>query len=223
MPVTRLFPTNTAVGDAPFHRAMLERTCGRLLAKTGQTTAAVKLLSAARDRFARLPAPAHVDQCQVELTRLGAAARGPGPGLVQLTERERQIAHLVGRGLTNPEIAAELFLSGKTVEYQLRHVFSKLAVSNRRQLRDRIQRARLCADPRQFAGVPGGSRGCGRPWGNRPPQLAGCQGHPGAAVAVANRSPAARRGAWGQPGGRGRLGPWGKSLVLILLRHGHMS
>jgi DNA-binding NarL/FixJ family response regulator len=53
----------------------------------------------------------------------------------QLTARETQIARLAGDGLSNPEIAPELFMSPDTVEYQRHKVFSKLAISSRSQLR----------------------------------------------------------------------------------------
>ena len=49
---------------------------------------------------------------------------------------EAQIARLVQQGLTNPEIGIRLFLSSRTVEWHLRNVFGKIAISSRRQLRD---------------------------------------------------------------------------------------
>ncbi len=53
---------------------------------------------------------------------------------LQLTARETQIGRLAGDGLSNPEIAAQLFMSPRTVEYHLHKAFTKLAISSRNQL-----------------------------------------------------------------------------------------
>jgi DNA-binding NarL/FixJ family response regulator len=68
-------------------------------------------------------------------------ARAPGPSqsvarerMEQLTEREHQVALAVGRGLSNAEIARELYLSVPTVKAHIGRLFMKLQVENRVQI-----------------------------------------------------------------------------------------
>jgi len=62
------------------------------------------------------------------------SARDAAQRLSELTEREREIARAVGRGLSNAEIAAELFLSVPTVKAHIGRIFTKLGVDNRVQI-----------------------------------------------------------------------------------------
>jgi DNA-binding CsgD family transcriptional regulator len=65
-------------------------------------------------------------------TAVGAAGAGDG-----LTAQEAQVARLARDGLSNPEIGARLFISPRTAQYHLSHVFTKLGISSRSQL-DRV-------------------------------------------------------------------------------------
>jgi DNA-binding CsgD family transcriptional regulator len=56
-----------------------------------------------------------------------------------LTERERDVVALVVQGMTNREAAAELYISGKAVEYHLGNVYGKLGIRSRRELRARVR------------------------------------------------------------------------------------
>ena len=76
-----------------------------------------------------------------------AACRLPGgpakkQTVLALTSRETEVAHLVGKGLSNPEIAAELFISRKAVEYHLSNVYAKCGLQGRQQLRRFVEQWR---------------------------------------------------------------------------------
>lgn len=71
----------------------------------------------------------------------GSASRpevGSGPGLDVLSAREREIAEAVARGLTNSEIAEEMFMSITTVKTHVASIFAKLEVTNRVQVAIRV-------------------------------------------------------------------------------------
>jgi ATP/maltotriose-dependent transcriptional regulator MalT len=126
--------------DAPLYRAMLAQAYGRLLLTEGSRRDALHWLRSAHRGFSALGAEPFARRCEAELERHGGGQRSPRgsrPGF-ELSDREFQVARLAERGWTNRQIAAELYVSAKTVEYHLAHVYLKLGVANRHQLRGRI-------------------------------------------------------------------------------------
>ncbi|MFL6063769.1 MAG: AAA family ATPase [Friedmanniella sp.] len=109
---------------------------GEWLRRAGRRTAAREQLGAAHEIFGRIGLAAFADRARHELSATGATARRRSAlNLDQLTPQETQIAHLARDGRTNPEIAAQLFLSARTVEWHLRKVFTKCSISSRKELR----------------------------------------------------------------------------------------
>jgi DNA-binding CsgD family transcriptional regulator len=92
-------------------------------------------LRTAHDMFDAIGMQAFAERARRELQATGETARRRTAGPHgELTPQEAQIARLARAGLSNPEIAAQLFLSPRTVQYHLAKVFSKLEISSRRQL-----------------------------------------------------------------------------------------
>jgi len=128
-----------AQGVGAVIESALSRTlAGRALAEAGQRDRAVEELQRAAAAFDGCGARLYRERAERELGKLGRrphrrtrAGERDGTGLSSLTERELQVARLVVERRTNPQIAAELFLSQKTVESHLRNIFHKLDVSSR--------------------------------------------------------------------------------------------
>ena len=92
-------------------------------------------LRRAHDMFSAMGVEAFAERARRELLATGETARKRTVDTgTQLTNREKQIAHLARDGLSNPEIGTRLFLSPRTVEYHLRKVFTKLDITSRTQL-----------------------------------------------------------------------------------------
>jgi len=118
------------------YAARLLLAYGRLLRRTGQRRQAVERLRRASDLYQALRAAPFLARAEEEL----AACRLPGgtaakKSVLTLTSRETEVAHLVGKGLSNPEIAAELFISRKAVEYHLGNIYAKYGLHSRQELR----------------------------------------------------------------------------------------
>ena len=124
-----------APGLPPLQRARTELLYGEWLRRQRRRTDSRVHLRAAVELFRTLGAVPWAGRAEAELRATGETARKRDPSAVeQLTPQELQIAGLVTEGLANKEIAAQLYLSPRTVDYHLRKVFTKLGITSRTQL-----------------------------------------------------------------------------------------
>ena len=108
---------------------------GEWLRREGRRVDAREQLRTAHDQFTSIGMEAFAERAHRELLVTGERVRKRTVETRdQLTPQEEQIARLARDGHTNPEIAAQLFLSARTVEWHLRKVFGKLGISSRREL-----------------------------------------------------------------------------------------
>jgi DNA-binding CsgD family transcriptional regulator len=92
------------------------------------------VIGTARELFLALGAKTYVARCDRELKAGGLhQVRGTRDG-IGLTPQEEAVTNLVSTGLSNREVAAELFISPKTVQYHLTRVYAKLGVRTRSEL-----------------------------------------------------------------------------------------
>jgi ATP/maltotriose-dependent transcriptional regulator MalT len=140
---------------APIEAALSRTIAGRAFAETGEKDRAVAELQRAAAQLDACGARHYRDQAERELGKLGhrphrrtRPGRPGAAGIESLTERELQVARLVTDRKTNPQIAAELFLSQKTVETHLRNIFRKMGVTTRTALARAVERADPTASSR---------------------------------------------------------------------------
>jgi DNA-binding NarL/FixJ family response regulator len=131
--------------------AFARSLAGRALVAGGERAAAIATMRAAESELDVCGSVRVRDEMRRELRKLGARAEKRGPaaagdsGVPSLTKRELEIAELVTDRKTNREIAAELYLSDKTVESHLRNIFAKLGVSSRVDVARAVEREREVA------------------------------------------------------------------------------
>jgi DNA-binding NarL/FixJ family response regulator len=139
-----------AGGDRPFDRARTELVYGEFLRRERRRIDAREQLRSALAGFEQFRAEPWAERARTELRATGETARKRDPGTIdQLTPQELQIAELVAEGISNKDVAAQLFLSPRTVEYHLHKVFAKLGIASRSELiRQGVSGARHgAADP----------------------------------------------------------------------------
>jgi predicted ATPase/DNA-binding CsgD family transcriptional regulator len=119
----------------PFERARTQLCFGERLRRGRRRIDAREQLRAALATFEDLGAVSWADRARTELKASGERARRRQAGGVErLTPQELQVALVVARGATNREAAAELFLSPKTIDFHLGHIYSKLGIRSRTEL-----------------------------------------------------------------------------------------
>jgi len=119
---------------------------GEWLRREGRRADARTQLRTAHELFTAIGMEAFAERAGRELAATGEKVRQRSPDpRDELTPQEEQIARLARDGLSNPEIGAQLFLSARTVEWHLRHVFAKLSITSRRHLRTALPEAVLPA------------------------------------------------------------------------------
>jgi DNA-binding CsgD family transcriptional regulator len=141
--IERLGRTRIAI-----HLARAQLLYGEWLRRENRRVDAREQLRHAHETFSRTGAEAFAERARRELLATGETVRKRTvETLDELTTQEAQVARLAAQGRTNPEIAALLFISPRTVEYHLHKVFPKLGISSRRELRRALPGAEDAAVP----------------------------------------------------------------------------
>ena len=138
---------------------------GEWLRRQNRRVDAREQLRAAHEAFAAMGAEPFAERTERELKATGETVRKRNiETRDELTPQEAQIARLAAERFTNAEIGAQLFLSPRTVEWHLRKVFLKLAISSRRQLRSALPDGRAAAVPGEVGAPSGISLGLRLSW-----------------------------------------------------------
>jgi DNA-binding CsgD family transcriptional regulator len=129
-------------------RGMALENAAVLLGERGQITEARASVAAATEEYTRLGAAWDVTRAEARMRAFGIrrGARGPRGrpsfGWEALTPTELRVVFLVADGLSNPAIAAELFLSRRTVQTHMSHILGKLDVRSRAEVAGEAARHR---------------------------------------------------------------------------------
>jgi DNA-binding CsgD family transcriptional regulator len=124
-----------AVAGRPFDRARTQLAHGELLRRTGRRADARAPLRQALETLLDLDAEPLAARAADELRASGETARKRDEStLLALTPMERKVALLVSQGLSNKDVAAQCWVSPRTVAFHLRNVFAKAGVTSRGEL-----------------------------------------------------------------------------------------
>ena len=148
-----------AQGPRPLELALAAEDAGVACARHGEVDSAVPLLEQALAGYESLEAGRDTARAEARLRDLGVrrgrrgARRRPPTGWESLTPTEHRVVDLVVEGLSNPKIGERLFISRRTVQTHLAHVFTKLGISSRTQLAAVATRRRPAPQIPTAAGV----------------------------------------------------------------------
>ncbi|MGD0274419.1 MAG: LuxR C-terminal-related transcriptional regulator, partial [Gaiellaceae bacterium] len=120
----------------PFELARTELLYGAVLRRARRRGGAQQQLSQALKRFETLGARLWAEKTQRELAR---ACGKRGAETDELTATERRVAELVAAGSSNKDVAAQLFMSVRTVEANLSNIYRKLGIESRAELANRLR------------------------------------------------------------------------------------
>ncbi len=121
----------------PFDEARTQLLYGEWLRRDKRKADARAQLRVALETFERIGAAPWAERARTELTATGTTGRAADHGpFASLTPQEAQIARLAAQGLSNKDIAAQLFLSARTVGHHLYKAYPKLGVAARGELAD---------------------------------------------------------------------------------------
>ncbi|MGH2987365.1 MAG: helix-turn-helix transcriptional regulator, partial [Solirubrobacterales bacterium] len=137
---------------APFERARTELAFGTRLHRARRRVEARTHLREALGAFEHLGAAPWAERARAELRAAGAIERERVYGPDELTAQEMRVALAVARGAKNREVAAELYLSPKTIEFHLGRVYRKLGIHSRAELATVVAEGRL--EPQRSDAAP---------------------------------------------------------------------
>ena len=121
--------------NRPYDQARTRLLYGEFLRRRRRPVDARGHLRAAVEAFERLGCRAWAERARSELRATGESGSEPArDGFAELTPQELQTVRLVSEGLSNRQVAEQLFLSPRTVEYHLYKVYPKLGIASRAEL-----------------------------------------------------------------------------------------
>ena len=121
--------------DRPFHEARTRLAYGEFLRRSNRRVDSRTNLRSALETFTDLGAAPLAERAAQELRASGETVRKRDPStLLDLTPMERKVAELVSTGLSNKDVAAQCWVSPRTVAFHLRNVFLKAGVTSRTEL-----------------------------------------------------------------------------------------